>query len=143
LKQRWMDVAPDALEKRERNFEAWISGRNIAFESEEAEMVYKERACLIRDAAFMKIPRRVPVCPAAGHFPIKYSGISWYEAMYDYEKIAHAWEKYHVDFPRTASAAQGRLSRRRFSISWIYAYTNGPVTDLPMIRNTSLLKASI
>ena len=98
MKQRWMEVAPDAIEKRVRNFEAWVSGRNIAFESEEAETAFKERACLIRDAALMKIPKRIPVCPSAGHFPITYAGISWYEGMYDYEKVAHAWEKYHTDF---------------------------------------------
>lgn len=98
MKQRWMDVSPGAVEKRERNFEAWVSGRNIAFESEETEMAYKERACLTRDAALMKIPKRIPVCPSAGHFPITYAGIRWYEAMYDYEKVAHAWEKYHTDF---------------------------------------------
>jgi uroporphyrinogen-III decarboxylase len=96
--RRWIEVAPGALEKREKNFEAWISGQEIPFESEAAKMAYQERARLIRDAALLRQPRRIPVCPAAGHFPIAYSGISWYEAMYNYEKLAFAWEKYHTDF---------------------------------------------
>jgi hypothetical protein len=45
-----------------------------------------------------KVPARIPICPSVGHFPIEYAGISWYEAMYDYVKLAHAWEKFHDDF---------------------------------------------
>ena len=46
-----------------------------------------------------KVPSRIPICPSAGHFPVEYAGISWYEAMYDYDKLAQAGKKYHEDFP--------------------------------------------
>ncbi|OGP53658.1 MAG: hypothetical protein A2Y65_04730 [Deltaproteobacteria bacterium RBG_13_52_11] len=71
----------------------------MPFKSPEAEAAYKERVTLIKDVIQMnKVPARIPICPSVGHFPIEYAGISWYEAMYDYDKLAHAWEKFHDDF---------------------------------------------
>ncbi|OHD65794.1 MAG: hypothetical protein A2176_14280 [Spirochaetes bacterium RBG_13_51_14] len=78
----------------------------MPFENPEAEEVYKKRVNLIKDAIQLKkTPTRIPICPSAGHFPIEYANISWYDAMYDYEKLAHAWEKYHVDFDPDAASS--------------------------------------
>lgn len=99
MKERWIHVSEDAAEKQAQLFETWLLAENIPFVSPEAEALYKERVTLYRDAIQMKkIPERILVCPSAGSFPIEYAGISWYEAMYDYEKLAHAWGKYHDDF---------------------------------------------
>jgi uroporphyrinogen-III decarboxylase len=99
MKERWLDVSPDAEERQEERFKIWLSGANIPFENPEAEAAYQERVTLIKDAIQLKkTPARIPICPSAGHFPIEYAGISWHEAMYDYDKLAYAWEKFHVDF---------------------------------------------
>ncbi len=99
MKERWLEISPDAEEKQEKSFQTWLSGQNIPFETPEAEAAYKERVTLIKDAIQMtKVPSRIPLSPAAGHFPIEYAGINWHEAMYDYEKTARAWEKYQEDF---------------------------------------------
>ena len=101
MKPRWIDMAPDAEEKQELQFQAWLSAKNIDFINPEAEAKYKERVTLIKDAIQMqKRPRRIPVCPSAGHFPIQHAGISWQDAMYDYEKLTRAWQQYHIEqFP--------------------------------------------
>ena len=106
MKPRWIDMAPDAEEKQELQFQAWLSAKNIDFINPEAEAKYKERVTLIKDAIQMqKRPRRIPVCPSAGHFPIQHAGISWQDAMYDYEKLTRAWQQYHLEFdPDTCSS---------------------------------------
>jgi hypothetical protein len=99
MRERWMDASPDAEERQEQQFHVWLSGKNITFENSEAEAAYKDRVTLIKDAIQLKkTPARIPISPSAGHFPIEYAGISWHDAMYDYDKLAYAWEKFHVDF---------------------------------------------
>ena len=132
MKERWMEISPDAGEKQEKRFEAWVSGENIPFENPEAEAAYRERATLIKDAAQMKVPGRVPVCPSAGHFPIEYAGITWYEAMYDYEKLAGAWEKYHDDFtPDVFSGPRGVVPGKVLDILGfnLYRWAGGGLRD--------------
>ncbi|MFA5903427.1 MAG: uroporphyrinogen decarboxylase family protein, partial [Desulfobacula sp.] len=96
MKPRWTVFADDAAKKQEALFDIWLSPK-ITFESPEAEALYKERVTLYKDAIQMRVPKRVPVAPSAGSFPIEYSGIDWHAAMYDYKKLSYAWEKYHND----------------------------------------------
>jgi len=105
MKERWTTVSEDAQQKQDQQFEIWQSAENIPFVSPEAEALYKERIGLFRDAIQMKVPKRIPVCPSAGGFPIEYAGITWKEAMYDYDKLAAAWDKYHDDFDPDAYLA--------------------------------------
>ena len=99
MKARWIDLSEAAAEKQDRQFDTWLAAENVEFADEAAKAAYQDRVCMIRDAIQMKtIPRRVPVCPVAGSFPIEYAGISWHDAMYDYEKLARAWKTYHEDF---------------------------------------------
>jgi len=99
MKERWVEVAPDAVKKQEQKYETWLSGKNISFISPEAEKAYNYRVNLIKDAVQMeKLPDRVPVCPSPGFFPMQYGGITPYEGHYDYEKLAKAWRKYCDDF---------------------------------------------
>jgi hypothetical protein len=109
MKERWIDVSAQVDEKQEEQFQIWLNKDDAPFESEQAREIYKERVTLLKDAIQMKkMPRRIPVCPSAGHFPIEHAGISWYEAMYDYDKLIHAWEKYHLDFdPDVCSSPMG------------------------------------
>jgi hypothetical protein len=105
MKDRWTTIAEDAEKKQQQQFDIWQNGENIPFVSPEAESLYKERVGFIRDAIQMKVPSRIAVVPSAGGFPIEYAGISWQEAMYDYNKLADAWDKYHIDFDPDAYTA--------------------------------------
>lgn len=99
MKQRWMEVSADADDKQESRFESWLSGEGIPFMDSEAKEAYRARATLIKDAIQLrKEPERIPICPSAGFFPISYAGYTMYEAMYDYDILARAWEKYSTDF---------------------------------------------
>lgn len=99
MTERWLESSPDAEGKRQQNFESWLMAENFPFADGDAESKYKQRVRLLKDAIELeKVPERVPVCPSPGHFPIEYAGISWQEAMYDYDKLAAAWGKYYSDF---------------------------------------------
>jgi len=99
MKKRWIEVAPDADEKQEFQFETWRSGKGVAFVSPEAEAAYTKRATLLKDAIQLKqMPARVPICPSAGFFPVQYAGVTMYDAMYDYDILTRAWQKYCDDF---------------------------------------------
>jgi len=99
MKARWIDVSPSADEKQENQFEAWIAGRGIPFVNSDAETAYKERVTLMKDAIQLKqVPQRIPICPSAGFFPIQYAGVTMYDAMYDYDLLSAAWERYCRDF---------------------------------------------
>ncbi|MFH1115378.1 MAG: uroporphyrinogen decarboxylase family protein [Pseudomonadota bacterium] len=99
MKARWLETAPEADERQEARFEDWVSGRGIPFVDAEAERAYRERATLIKDAIQLKKkPERIPICPSAGFFPISYAGRTMHEAMYDYEALTTAWQKYCFDF---------------------------------------------
>ena len=99
MQERWKEVSPEADEKQESVFSAWLEGEGIPFESSGAKAAYRERVNLIKDAIQMRRPpKRVPICPSVGFFPVQYAGISMHEAMYDYDKLARAWDKYCLDF---------------------------------------------
>lgn len=99
MKERWLAPSSDAAEKQARQFDAWTAAENIPFASAEAKAAYQQRVTLIKDAVQLeKAPERIPICPSSGHFPIEYAGITWSEAMYDYQKLSRAWKKYHADF---------------------------------------------
>jgi hypothetical protein len=99
MKARWTEVEPGAKDRQEQQFAAWLSGEGVPFESPEAERAYKERVILLKDAIQMqKPPRRIPICPSAGFFPVHYAKSTHYEAMYDVEALIRIWEKYCTDF---------------------------------------------
>ncbi len=99
MKERFLELVPDAGQKQEERFHLWLSGEGIPFANEAAKAAHQERATLIKDAVQLrKRPSRVPVCPSNGFFPIEYGRISMYEAMYDYDALIGAWEKYYEDF---------------------------------------------
>ena len=106
MKARWIEPASDADEKQEARFETWLSGEGIPFVSPEAEEDYKAKVTLIKDAIQLKkTPRRIPICPSLGFFPVQYAGVSMYDAMYDYDALTRAWEKFCNDFtPDTYNA---------------------------------------
>jgi len=60
--------------------------------------LFKERTRRVEDAVQLKVPDRVPFLPAFSFFPAKYAGISFEEAMYDYDKLAEVSKKAIIDF---------------------------------------------
>ena len=99
MKDRYLNVSPDADRKQEALFDKWLSGENIPFTDGDAAAAYRERVTLIKDAIQLKkTPARIPICPSAGFFPVQYAGVSMYDAMYDYDILTRAWEKYCHDF---------------------------------------------
>jgi len=91
-------------EKQEELFQRWLSpkdpeGKDLKFQSPQAEKAYKERLTRIKDAIQMKkLPDRVPVFVCPSFYPAYYAGITPQEAMYDYDKCTMAFKKFVIDF---------------------------------------------
>ena len=99
MHNRFVDVSQQAEQRQEDRFSEWLSGAAIPFLDSSKQQAYRERATLIKDAIQLRrAPNRIPICPSAGFFPNEYAGITMYEAMYDYEALSNAWERYHRDF---------------------------------------------
>jgi uroporphyrinogen-III decarboxylase len=98
MKERFLDISDEADQKQEERFQVWLKGDGIPFADAQAKAAYQERVTLLKDAIQLRRkPARIPICPSAGFFPVEYAGITLYEAMYDYEALKRAWEKYHQD----------------------------------------------
>lgn len=99
MKERWIEVEDFSGKRQEEQFSTWLKGAGIDFESPEAEERYRERVTLIKDAIQLrKIPKRIPVCPSAGFFPISYGGSTHFDVMYNVDELILIWEKYCNDF---------------------------------------------
>lgn len=98
MQERFISVSADADQKQAERFDVWLAGEGIPFTDAAAQAAYRERVTLIKDAIQLRqMPARIPICPSAGFFPIEYAGISMYDAMYDYDVLHQAWERYHRD----------------------------------------------
>lgn len=73
------------------------------------EELFKERVKRVLDAVELKRPDRVPFAPFVSFFPVTYAGISFTEAMHDYDKLATAVKKYVLDFQPDAFPDTFRL----------------------------------
>ena len=62
------------------------------------EVLYEERTNRVLDAVQLKVPDRVPFMSFFHFFHAKYGGITYEEAMYDYDKLAMAAKKTISDF---------------------------------------------
>jgi hypothetical protein len=73
-------------------------GREVIEMAKPPEELYQERAKRVEDAMRLKVPDRIPIVPDAEFFPLKYTGITTQEAMYDYNMTYNAWKKTLADF---------------------------------------------
>lgn len=73
------------------------------------EELFQERIRRIQDAIELKQPDRIPFAPFLSFFPVKYAGISFEEAMHDYERLAAAVKKFTLDFQPDAFSDTFRL----------------------------------
>ena len=100
MKERWIEISAGADEKQEVLFNKAMDTEGISFENKEAKEAYCKRFEIIKDAIQLKkIPERIPTWLMPGTLPLEYTGTSWKDAMYDYDKLASAYEKYTMDFP--------------------------------------------
>jgi uroporphyrinogen-III decarboxylase len=62
------------------------------------EDLLREREKRVNDAIALKQPDRIPVICLFGFFPAKLAGMTYQEAMYDYDKTMRAWVNAMVEF---------------------------------------------
>ncbi len=123
MKERWIEVGPGVDEKQEEWLNTWCQCGRIEFESVEAEQKYQETTQIIKDAIQLKkTPKRVPIAPSTGYFPLEYSGISPYEAMYDQEKSIKAALKFYEDFEQDLFIGPPGMSGRVLDILDLQMY---------------------
>jgi hypothetical protein len=97
MEKQWEEMTSD--ERQEALFARWISPEGVKFASPEAEKLQKERTTRIKDALQLKKkPDRVPVFLIPSFGPAYYSGLTPYDVMYNYDKIAPTWKKFYMDF---------------------------------------------
>ena len=117
MKERWIEAGPGVDEKQEEWLNAWCEGGRIEFESAEAKQKYRETTQMVKDAIQLKqTPRRVPIAPSTGYFPLEYAGVTPYEAMYDREKSIQAAQKFFEDFDQDLFIGPTALSGRVLDI---------------------------
>lgn len=94
MEKTWEEMSSD--EKQEAQFQKLLApkdpeGNDLQFQSPEAEAAYKASINRIKNAIRLKEPEdRVPICLFPGMYPIRYSGMTMEEAMYDYDKCMAA-----------------------------------------------------
>jgi len=96
-------VQMSADEKQEAAFQRLLSpkdpeGKDLQFQSPEAEANYKASITRIKDAIQLKEPDRVPVTILPSMFPYFNAGMTVEEAMYDYDKCTAAFKKFILEF---------------------------------------------
>jgi len=102
MEKQWEDMSSD--ERQEAQLQKWMlpkdpEGKDLKFQSPQAEKAFKERATRLKDAIQLKkLPDRVPVFTIYGFYPALYAGFTPQEVMYDYDKTNMAWKKYVLDF---------------------------------------------
>jgi hypothetical protein len=89
---------PTAKEKYEARWAEFARAEGVQFATPEAERNYRAHVLMFKDAVELRKPARVPVCPNIGFYPFAYAGVTAEQAMYDYDKLAFALQKYHADF---------------------------------------------
>jgi hypothetical protein len=101
MEKKWEEMSP--VEKRETRFATWASpklpdGKDLPFQSPEAEADYKARVQRYKDVIELKKPDRVPILIMATFMPANLLGVPPYDVMYDTDKLKSAYTKYLVDY---------------------------------------------
>ncbi len=92
----------------EKKFEAsssWFA-RNIETSDEKtpASERFNQRIQLVEEAAALKEPARIPICPMLGAAPYNMSGSSYRDSMYDYPKATDALVSFYQQFQPDATS---------------------------------------
>ncbi|MCL5072098.1 MAG: hypothetical protein M1308_14585 [Actinobacteria bacterium] len=99
----WDELTPK--ERRDLRFDNWISGAGTKFISNEAEVSYKERASLFRDAFDLeKNPKRIPMHPFLGLYSLRRVGLNPKAIFYKkWKEAASAHIQFFLDFEPDSS----------------------------------------
>jgi len=85
-------------QRRGHRLQRWLSPPGVTFRGARAEQLYKERVTRFMKAFLCMEPDRVLVMIPAGNFPIRYSGLSLKQLMYNPTLIRPTWTKFVNDF---------------------------------------------
>jgi hypothetical protein len=102
MEKKWEEMSAD--EKQEAQFRKLLSpkdpeGKDLKFQSPQAEANYKASITRIKDAVQLKkTPDRVPITLLPSMFPFINAGMTIQEAMYDYDKTVAAFRKFVLEF---------------------------------------------
>src|SRR5512137_2083798 len=93
---------PRAADERlgDRLIAGWVRGEHLRFADEEAKEKYQARARLIVDTIRLEDTGRIPVIPAATQrFALDYAGVTFREAMTEFDKAFDAYVGPEFIFP--------------------------------------------
>lgn len=93
--------------KRAERFKRWLTPPDINFSSPEAKEAYQLRLTRLANAYQLKEPDRVPVEMPFGNLPLKWSGKTLHDGMYDYNELRQIWKKLLHDFEMDTYAGPG------------------------------------
>jgi hypothetical protein len=101
MEKKWEEIS--AAEKKETRFATWASpklpdGKDLPFQSQEAEADYKARVQRYKDVIELKKPDRVPILIMATFMPANLLSVPPYDVMYDTDKLKSAYTKFMVEY---------------------------------------------
>jgi hypothetical protein len=112
MAKKWEEMTAD--EKQEAQFQKLLTpkdpeGKDLQFQSTEAQANYKASLTRIKDAIQLKkTPDRVPVALFPNMYGFTYGGMTVQDAMYDYDRCVAGFKKFILDFkPDTHMGAAG------------------------------------
>jgi uroporphyrinogen-III decarboxylase len=121
MDKKWEEMSAD--EKQEAQFQRLLTpkdaeGKDLKFQSPEAEANYKASITRIKDAIQLKkTPDRIPVALFPNMYGFTYGGMTVQDAMYDYDRCVAGFKKFILDFkPDTHMGAAGAGPGRFFDI---------------------------
>ena len=104
---------------------------------EDYEELYRSRRERISRAVQLKEPDRVPLIESYGYFAAKYTGITSYEFLYDYDKAREATIKTAVDFGYDTGGGMNTLGTIPLTLAFVGefdgltpSFVNGPMHDI-------------
>ena len=92
----WEDLTP--AQKRQYRLENLLKTEGIKFVNPEAEKTYRIRAKRLVDVYNVEQPDRVPVIIRIGNLPLKLTGVTSREAIYNVEKAIEATQKFNKQY---------------------------------------------
>ena len=85
-------------QRREARFKKWLEAPGVAFNSPQVRAAYRARVTRFIKVLNLEEPDRVPVLLPAGYLPATYSGGTFKQVMYDYDRLRDRWLKFMRDF---------------------------------------------
>jgi hypothetical protein len=127
--ENWNELTPK--ERMDARFASWMAP-DFEFATSEAASGYRQRIQMIKDVTELKQPARVPVIPWFGVYPVKYGGITVYDAMYDYAKLGEAFKKFNADFMPDGLASAALMGPGKAFEILDYKIYNWPGNGTPL-----------